>query len=60
LGAAPEPIPQRKLTAGALLRAIRAATTDGRMRGRAAELGEKVRAERGVALAVKIIESAVV
>jgi sterol 3beta-glucosyltransferase len=59
LGAGPAPIPQRKLTAGALLRAIRAATADGRMRGRAADLGEKVRAERGVARAVAVIESAV-
>ena len=58
LGVGPEPIPQRKLAAGALLRAIRAATTDGRMRRRAADLGEKVRAERGVARAVAEIESA--
>ena len=60
LGAAPEPVPQRKLEAGALLRAIRAAVADDRMRRRAADLGGKVRAERGVARAVKIIESAVV
>ena len=59
MGATPEPVPQRKLTAGALFRAIRVATADDRMRRRAADLGEKVRAERGVARAVAVIESAV-
>jgi sterol 3beta-glucosyltransferase len=59
LGAGPEPLPQRKLTAEALSPAIRAATTNGRMRERAATLGEKIRAENGVARAVETIESAV-
>jgi len=58
LGVGPEPIPQKKLTAGTLLRAIRIATEDNRVRERAAALGEKIRAERGVARAVGVIGSA--
>lgn len=57
LGAGPEPIPQKKLTAEKLLTAIRA-TGDGRMRERAAALGEEIRAENGVARAVEAIEAA--
>ena len=55
MGVGAEPIPQKKLTAEALLRAIRVATEDGRVRERAAVLGERIRAERGVARAVEII-----
>lgn len=58
LGVGPEPIPRRKLTAGALLRAIRTSTGDPGMCGRAAALGEGIRAERGVARAVDVIEAA--
>jgi sterol 3beta-glucosyltransferase len=58
LGVGPEPIPQRKLTAEALLRAIGISTGDARMRERAAALGEEIRAERGVARAVEVIETA--
>jgi sterol 3beta-glucosyltransferase len=57
LGAGPAPIPQRKLTAEALSRAIHAATTDNRMRERAATLGAEIRAEKGVTRAVELIES---
>jgi sterol 3beta-glucosyltransferase len=56
LGVGPPPIPQRKLTADRLARAIRQAVTDVRMRHQAAELGEKIRAEDGVANAVAVIE----
>ena len=59
LGVGPEPIPQKKLTAEKLLHAIRVATEDDRVRERAAALGEKIRAERGVARAVGVIGSAV-
>jgi UDP:flavonoid glycosyltransferase YjiC (YdhE family) len=59
LGAGPVPIPQRKLTAEALSRAIHAATTNNRMRERAATLGAEIRAEKGVARAVELIESVV-
>jgi UDP:flavonoid glycosyltransferase YjiC (YdhE family) len=55
LGAGPEPVPQRRLTAEGLAVAIRAITEDGRMRRRAAEVGEEIRAEDGVARAVEIV-----
>lgn len=55
LGVGPEPVPQKKLTAERLLRAIRSATEDGGIRERAAVLGERIRAERGVARAVEVI-----
>jgi sterol 3beta-glucosyltransferase len=56
LGVGPEPIPQRKLTAGNLADAIRTAATDPAMRERAARLGERIRAEDGVGNAVAAIE----
>jgi sterol 3beta-glucosyltransferase len=56
LGVGPEPIPQRKLTAGRLAEAIRTAATDPGMRERAARLGERIRAEDGVGRAVAAIE----
>jgi sterol 3beta-glucosyltransferase len=56
LGVGPEPIPQRKLTAGNLADAIRTAATDPAMRERAARLGERIRAEDGVGNAVAVIE----
>jgi UDP:flavonoid glycosyltransferase YjiC (YdhE family) len=54
IGAAPAPIPFRRLSAESLTRAIRVAT-DSSMKKRAAGLGEKVRAEDGVARAVDVI-----
>ncbi len=56
LGVGPEPIPRRKLSAGRLAEAISAAVTDGAMRRRAAVLGERIRAEDGVARAVEVLE----
>ena len=58
LGVGPGPLHQKKLTSEALLTAIRVATEDDRVCERAAALGEKIRAERGVARAVEVIESA--
>jgi sterol 3beta-glucosyltransferase len=55
LGAGPRPIPQRELTADRLAEAIQAATADEGVRQRAAALGEKIRAEDGVARAVEAI-----
>lgn len=55
-GAGPRPLPQRSLTAQALAGALHSLATDGGMRRRAEELGEKIQAERGVARAVGIIE----
>lgn len=59
LGAGPEPIPQRRLTAEELGRAIHDAVTDAGMRRHAGELGTKIRAEKGVRRAVEIIEEEV-
>jgi len=56
LGIGPKPIPQRRVTVEALARAIHSVATDGAVRRRAEELGEKIRAEKGVARAVEIIE----
>jgi UDP:flavonoid glycosyltransferase YjiC (YdhE family) len=56
LGVGPAPIPRKKLTAERLAEAIRTAVTDEAMRGRAAELGARIRAEDGVANAVAVVE----
>lgn len=56
LGVGPQPIPRRELTARRLAQAITAATEDGEMRARAAALGERLRAEDGLARAIEIIE----
>ena len=56
LGAGPPPIPQRKLTVDNLASAIRQAVTDARMQKRAADLGEKIRAEDGARLAASLID----
>ncbi len=53
LGAAPAPIPRRKLSAQRLQKAIVAAVTDARMRERAATVGERIREEDGIACAVE-------
>ena len=59
LGAGTKPIPQRRLTAGGLAQAITTAVQDEMMKRRAVELGEKIRAEDGVAHAVEVIGAAV-
>lgn len=55
LGAGPEPVPQKRLTVERLVGALRAVTEDEGTRRRAAELGETIRAEGGIARAVEII-----
>lgn len=55
LGAGPEPIPQKRLTAELLAEAITLATTDGGMARRADALGAALRAEDGVGAAVAFI-----
>ena len=57
LGVGPQPIPRRKLTPERLAAAITTTITDQDMRARAAALGERIRAEDGVARAIEIIES---
>jgi sterol 3beta-glucosyltransferase len=56
LGVGPAPIPRKKLTAERLAQAIQTAVTDQAMRGRAAELGSRIRAEDGIARAVAVVE----
>jgi sterol 3beta-glucosyltransferase len=53
LGVGPPPIPRQSLTAGHLAAAIQLAVGDPGIRARAAALGEKIRAENGVARAVE-------
>jgi len=55
LGVGPRPIPRRRLTAARLAETIATALNDEAMRARAAALGERIRAEDGVARAVNII-----
>ena len=56
LGVGPKPIARRHLTADNLTAAIEQALSDEEMRKKAASLGERIRAENGVAQAVTIIE----
>jgi UDP:flavonoid glycosyltransferase YjiC (YdhE family) len=56
LGVGPRAGPLKSLTAEKLAQAIQTAVTDQALRARAAALGEKIRAEDGVARAVEIIE----
>jgi sterol 3beta-glucosyltransferase len=55
LGVGPRPIPRKELTAERLARAI-TATRDPTMRERATALGQRIRAEDGVARAVEILD----
>jgi len=56
MGVGPGAIPRRKLTSERLAAAITIAATDQNMRARAAALGERIRAEDGVARTIEIIE----
>ncbi len=56
LGVGPRVPGIKKLNAESLAKAIRTTVTDPTMRARAAALGDKIRAENGVARAVEIIE----
>jgi sterol 3beta-glucosyltransferase len=56
LGAAPAPIPRRRLTADRLTAAIDQCLCDPTMIRRAGALGQTVRAERGLELAADVIE----
>lgn len=59
LGAGSKPIPQNRLTAEKLAAAIREVTTNPAILHNAAILGEKIRAEDGIASAISIIERVV-
>jgi sterol 3beta-glucosyltransferase len=56
LGVGPRPIPRQRLTIDRLAESIRIAVSDTPIRKRAASLGERIRAENGVARAVAVIE----
>ncbi|HLH14940.1 MAG TPA: glycosyltransferase [Solirubrobacteraceae bacterium] len=56
LGAAPAPIPRRKLSAERLAEAISAAAGDASMRERAGELAQRIREEDGISRAVEVFE----
>ncbi|MEM8601672.1 MAG: nucleotide disphospho-sugar-binding domain-containing protein, partial [Bacteroidota bacterium] len=56
LGAGPEPLRQKHLTAEALAERIRTALNDASIHARAAALGRQLRAEDGVANAVAFLE----
>ncbi len=55
LGAGPKPIPRKRLSVAQLAAAIHAATCDKAMRTRSTALGERIRAENGVAQAVEVL-----
>ncbi|MER5418846.1 glycosyltransferase [Streptosporangium roseum] len=55
LGAGPAPLPVRKVTAEALAGRVARAVRDGRIRAAAARLGERMRAEDGVARACEAL-----
>jgi sterol 3beta-glucosyltransferase len=57
LGAGPQPIPRKELSAQKLVGAIRQAVGDAGMCARARVLGEQVRAEDGIAQAVELVEN---
>jgi sterol 3beta-glucosyltransferase len=57
LGVGPAPIPQKALTAEKLADAIRRVLADDDMRDRAADLGARIREEKGLENAVRFIEA---
>ena len=56
LGVGPKPIPHRRLTANNLAKSIRRVLEDESISQRASELGQSLRSEDGVAIAIHIIE----
>jgi len=56
LGAGPDPVPVKRLDADNLTAALSRALDDGSILSRAADLGECIRAEDGVGVAVRLIE----
>ncbi len=58
LGISPAPIPRRRLTADRLAEAISRAVADHDLQARAALIGERIRADDGIAQAIAVIERA--
>jgi UDP:flavonoid glycosyltransferase YjiC (YdhE family) len=59
LGVGPKPIPRKTLTAAQLSKAIQQAVYDENIRRQAAVIGDQIRAENGVEVAVHLIEDLV-
>ena len=59
LGVAPPPVDRAKMTVTRLAEALEQASSDPAMRHRARDVGEIIRAERGVECAVRLIEASV-
>ena len=59
LGVGPAPIPQRRLTAERLARALEAALGDTAMQHRASEFGARIRTEDGLSTAIDVYERTV-
>lgn len=55
MGVGPQPIPYKRITSESLTKAIAAATTDQEMKRRATALADQIKAEDGVAEAVKLV-----
>ena len=56
LGAGPKPIPRNKLTVASLTRAIQQAIDNDDIKNKASLIGQQIRAENGVEMAVSMIE----
>jgi sterol 3beta-glucosyltransferase len=56
LGAAPKPIPHKKMSAEKLAHAVTEALSNQKLRGRVAELAAAVRNEDGLTVAAEFIE----
>ena len=57
LGAGPKPIPRNKLTVNNLVRAIQQVVNDDNLKMKAAQIGQQIRSEKGVDVAVRMIET---
>lgn len=57
LGVGVKPVPRHKLTAETLAARLRQLASDGGIRERAAAMGGRIRAERGVEAAVAALEN---
>ena len=56
LGVGPQPVPRQRLTVDGLAAALETAVSNPQMRQRAADLGQQIQAEDGVAKAVAIVQ----
>lgn len=57
LGVGSKPIPRKKLTVGRMVRAIQQVVNDERIKTKAVQLGQQIRAEKGVDVAIRLIET---